>query len=428
MSIIPRTPTFGFEVQPQNVDNVTANATADPTEGLRHYAEGQKAQLEITKIRAGIRPVEMRTATPDQIVLEVAMQSSSTAKLEYLIDPWLPSRQVVGFYGRGQTAKSSFLATQAARISDYCSTLWVSTEELTDWIKVRHIKAEGVPGTLLVFKAIATKHDESGHATASTFDVYQHLDASIVAAKKQAEGMLYPPRPLRFVVLDTAVALTTWGKSESPNSDAAVKRLFAFLQGLCEKHDVTIGLIGHSNKGKHEELTDSVAGSAAWVNSPRQAFTHIHDKRAPNTCVVCTVKSTLTGDFAASYSTRPIHTLATRAEGMDSVLCTVDLMPIEWGYQQARALVEAARGDNEEQGESGQRSSRKTASVEKIVTTVAQLFQEGVEQVDRPAVEARMGCEPSRRHWQEADNVLALAHKVKTTVGAHGRIFYRQER
>lgn len=399
----------------------------DPTEGLRHYAEGQKAQLEITKIRAGIRPVEVRTATPDQIVLEVAMESSSTSKLEYLIDPWLPSRQVVGFYGRGQTAKSSFLATLVARISDHCSTLWVSTEELTDWIMVRHIKADGAEGTLMVFKAVATKQDESGRATASTFDVYEHLDAAIVKAKRGAEAMLYPSRPLRFVVLDTAVALTTWGKSESPNSDAAVKRLFAFLQSLCEKHEVTIGLIGHSNKGKHEELSDGVAGSAAWVNSPRQAFTHMHDKRAPNTCVVCTVKSTLTGDFAASYSTRPIHTLATRQDGMDSVLCTVDLLPIEWGYQQARALVEAARGDNEEQGGGdARRSSNKTTNIERVVTTVAQMLQDGAEQVDRASVTQAMGYDVPRRHWQEADNVLALAHKVKTTVGAHGRIYYQR--
>lgn len=399
----------------------------DPAEALKHYAEGQKAQLEITKIRAGIRPVEVRTATPDQIVLEVAMQSNSTSKLEYLIDPWLPSRQVVGFYGRGQTAKSSFLATLAARISDHCSTLWISTEELTDWIKVRHIKADGAEGTLLVFKAVATKQDDSGRVTASTFDVYEHLDAAIVAAKQSAAGMLYPSRPLRFVVLDTAVALTTWGKSESPNSDAAVKRLFAYLQSLCEKHEVTIGLIGHSNKGKHDELSDGVAGSAAWVNSPRQAFIHMHDKRAPNTCVVCTVKSTLTGDFAASYSTRPIHTLATRQDGMDSVLCTVDLMPIEWGYQHARALIEAAQGEAEEQGGDARRSSNKTTNIERVVTTVAQMLRDGAEQVDRASVTQAMGYDVPRRHWQEADNVLALVHRVKTTVGAHGRIYYQRE-
>ena len=29
----------------------------NPAEALKHYADGQKAQLEITKIRAGIRPV-----------------------------------------------------------------------------------------------------------------------------------------------------------------------------------------------------------------------------------------------------------------------------------------------------------------------------------------------------------------------------------
>ena len=38
-----------------------------------------------------------------------------------------------------------------------------------------------------------------------------------------------------------------------------------------------------------------------------------------------------------------------------------------------------------------------------------------------------MGYGVPRRHWQEADNVLALVHRVKTTVGARGRIYYQRE-
>lgn len=60
------------------------------------------------------------------------------------------------------------------------------------------------------------------------------------------------------------------------------------------------------------------------------------------------------------------------------------------------------------------------------MTTVAQMLRDGVEQVDSSVTQA-MGYDVPRRHWQEADNVLALAHKVKTTVGAHGRIYYQRE-
>ena len=221
------------------------------------------------------------------------------------------------------------------------------------------------------------------------------------------------------------MALTTWGKSESPNDDASVKRLLAYLLGLCEKYDVTIAIIGHSNKGKHDNLTDTVAGSSAWVNSPRQAFTHLRDTRAEYSFVACTVKSTLTGTFAAEYTTHPVYTLARRAEGRDSVLCRVAISPIEWGFENAMALVDAALGRDEQPDES--RESPKQAAIMKIVATVMQLLHAGVGPVDRDAVHTAIGYRPERRHWKDADHVLQTDHGLEIKRGAHGKIFYEKK-
>lgn len=391
----------------------------------------RKAELDLEKERIKSQrasgAVMPRPADPDSIILEVAMTGASTTKLEYIIDPWLPKQQVIGFYGRGGTAKSSFVATLAAQMSEDASTLWVSTEELSDWIRVRHIKAGGADGTLMVVKAVVTRTDIAGRATASNFNIYEHLEAAIIKAKQQADEIhAFAPRPLRLVVLDTAVALTTWGASESPNSDAGVKRLMAYLQSLCEKHVVTIAVIGHSNKGKHDELSDSVAGALAWVSSPRQAFLHLHDKRAKNHFVVCTVKHSLTAFFATTYSTTPIHTLATRAEGSDTVLCRVDAWPIEWDYEHARMMIDAARGEAGQGGGTASRKQAKERSVSAIIATVVELLDEGGK-VDRKAVHDRLGYEPSRRHWIDADTGLAVTHEVITTTGEHGRLYYERK-
>jgi hypothetical protein len=387
----------------------------------------EEAKLEREKLRlTGPSGAPIRKANPEDIILEVAMSSDDTAKITYLMDPWLPHGQVVGFFGRGETAKSSFVATLAAQASEHASTLWISTEEPTDWIAVRHMKAGGEEASLFIYKALVTKTDPIGRAIASSFNVYEHLEAAIMKAKTgtlaAADALSIRERPLRLVVLDTAVALTTWGKSESPNDDASVKRLLAFLLGMCEKHGVTIAIIGHSNKGKHDNLTDTVAGSAAWVNSPRQAFTHIRDKTAEYTFVVCTVKSTLTGTFAAQYTTRPIHTLATRPDGRDSVLCEVQVAPIEWGFEDAMELVNAALDKDQETDD--EQLSSKDSRIARIISAVIHLLTNGSPRVDREMVETTLGAKQNRRHWQEADQTLSTGHNVLVSTGPHGKIFY----
>lgn len=63
--------------------------------------------------------------------------------LHYLVDPYLPSRCVVGFFGRGSVAKSSFVATLGADISDRASTLWISVEERSDWARSSQTRSGG---------------------------------------------------------------------------------------------------------------------------------------------------------------------------------------------------------------------------------------------------------------------------------------------
>jgi hypothetical protein len=408
--------------------NKSSDIDMDKLHEINKSVERQEElRLEQAKVKAGKSAV-VRRASPDDVVLEIAMSGDKTAQVEYLVDPWLPRGQVVGFFGRGATAKTSFIATLAAGASERVSTLWVSTEEPIDWIKRRHTEIGGEDGSLFVVKALVTKKDALGKALSSNFNVYVDLEAAIEKAHKLvgdwAEALNADPRPLRLVVLDTAVALTTWGKSESPNDDASVKRLLAFLLGLCEKHDVTIAIIGHSNKGKHDNLTDTVAGSSAWVNSPRQAFTHICDKRAEYSYVACTVKSTLTGTFAAEYSTHPVYTLARREQGPDSVLCRVNVAPIEWGFENAMALVDAALGRDEPLEEV--RDSPKQIALRTIEHTVLNLLQAGGKSVDRDAVHVALGYKPERRHWKEVDHALQTQHDVTIRKGAHGKIWYEK--
>jgi hypothetical protein len=420
MSGVPEMPDSwkrGVETAATGAELVALKKAEVMRDGMKHFAEAEKAKTQ----RATGNPIE-RLAKPDEIVLEVAMKRDAAITLEYLIDPWLPKNQVVGFYGKGGTSKSSFVATLAGTLSDHATTLWISTEEDPSWIKVRHIKICGNEGTLFVFKAIVTQVDAQGRALASMFNVYEHLDAAITAAKSQAQAIHNPERPLRLVVLDTAVALTTWGKGESPNDDRAVKRLFTYLLSLCDKHDLSIAVIGHINKGRHEHAADQVAGAGAWTSSTRQSFLHLYDKREAYSYVVRTVKDTLTGPFAAAYTTQPVHTLARRPDGSDSVLCRVQVQAPLWGHRNLEALVDAATG--QEDGAAGTGGGKRESQVLAIVTTVLRLLDQGVAPVTRKLVHESMGREANRRHWQEADSVLAVGHSVRVTSGPHNVAMY----
>lgn len=399
---------------------------------IENLRAAEEAGLEKERVKRGLADAHPQSlADPATITLEFAMASDTrTTKLDYLIDPYLPARCVVGFFGRGGTSKSSFLASLAAKISNEHdgSTLWVSVEEPADWVKVRHIKIGGEEGTLAVVKAVASKTDRQGRVVASSFNVYEHLEGAILSAAGQFAGMYHPPKPLRLVVLDTAVGLTTWAKGETPNDDAAVKRLLGYLQALAERHRVTIAIIGHSNKGKHDHFQDTVAGASAWTNSPRLSFVHARDRREEFACVMQVAKSNLTQRFAASYVTVPVHTLHERDEGADSVLCRVEFGEVVWGEEEASELYDEATRKPREDDEDGGGDHRPSV-VSQMVNLVSQMVAEAESPVTREQVEARANRGFSRREWTKVDDMLCTAsfiHKVAITRGAHNRVLYER--
>lgn len=419
----PRDPSLGFYVskEEKQADEHRALTT------MENFRLAKEAELEKERLRAGVSLTPPPT-DPTAIRLEWAVPKNLAAlRIDYLVDPFLPARCVVGFFGRGSTAKSSFLATLAARISEDSSTLWISVEELKDWITQRHIHAGGAVGTLAVFTHTAVKRDAQGRAIGSTFDVYRDLEASIVAAKQAAQSHYDPPRALRLVVLDTAVGLTTWAKGENANDDGAVKRLLAYMQVLAEQHDICIAFIGHSNKGKHDYFADTVAGSSAWTNSPRLSFVHARDRREEHSYVMRVAKTNLSSFFAVAYHTEPVLTLHQHEDGQASVLCRVVLEPVVWGADSSMDLFEAATRKPDDEGEGG--SGGRQTLVENVIMTVVELVYGSEEPVTRDMVHARLGREIGRREWSKIDGRLRLAefqYRVAITSGPQNKAQYRK--
>lgn len=396
---------------------------------MEKLARIEEAKVKTAELKNGV-PIPPPMASTDSIPMEVAMSSdTATVSLNYLVDPYLPSRCVVGFFGRGSTAKSSLVATMGADISEEASTLWISVEEPSDWIRVRHMKMGGIEGTLFVVTAAPKKADAQGRTIGSSIDVYEHLEPSIQKAKLGADSMYNPPRPLRLVVLDTAVGLTGWRKGESPNDDASVKKLLAYLQGVAERYNVTIAIIGHSNKGKHEYFADTVAGASAWTNSPRLSFVHARDIREEHANVMRVAKSNLTTRFTTLYSTEPVHTLHERDEGANSVLVRVNFGLTVWGEDESMDVFEDAtrKPPDEREGEGG---GKKESLVEKVVNALVQAVYQSGEPVTRDKVHELIGREISRREWSKVDDRLRLVsfqYGIVIETGAQNKVRYRKK-
>ncbi|MBF0678555.1 MAG: AAA family ATPase [Devosia sp.] len=356
---------------------------------------------------AQLASTSLKPSSPPLITLEFAMASdTATIKVDYLLDPYLPAKCVVGFFGRGSTAKSSFLASMAAGISGTASTLWVSVEEPADWIKVRHIKCGAQEGTLAIVKAVASEMDHQGRVIASSFNAYEHLEVAIEQAKGAFTGANKPP--LRLVVLDTAVGLTAWGKGESPNDDAAVKKLLGYLQALAEQHDLTIAFIGHSNKGKHEYFADTVMGASAWTNSPRLSFVHAADRREDYAYVMRVAKTNF-DPFGVPYRTTPVHTLYERQNGPDTVLVRVEPEEIVWGNAESLEMFEKAtkKPDDDGGGSSWAGAPRKTV-VDIVRDKLVEMVHSGQDRfITREQVELQLPDQKvNRAQWTKVDSEL----------------------
>lgn len=428
-----------FQAERQRLDSVgafyepvrTNDEKVQLFESLAKVEEAKARQEELKTEREKLKRggVDIPPPTdPNAIQLEWAMPKDiRDMKLQFLIDPFLPAKCVVGFFGRGSTAKSSFLATLSAQISEDWSTLWISVEEQKDWITQRHIAASGAPGTLAVYAHKAVKRDAQGRVVGSTFDVYRDLESAIVKAKAEAAQHYSPPRPLRLVNLDTAVGLTGWPKGETPNDDAAVKKLLGYLQALAEEHDVCIAFIGHANKAKHDYFADTVAGSSAWTNSPRLSFIHARDRREEHSYVMRVAKPNLCSFFAVSYRTVPVLQLHQHEDGHASVLCKVERERIVWGDEESMDLFEAATRKPDEDSDGGGATHRASLVENVLMEVVQQVHLRG--EVTRDMVESSLGRKVSRREWLKVDERLQLAafqYQVAIGNGPQNKLIYRK--
>lgn len=402
---------------------------AQRNKALEDFRKGEEAALERERVKRGLS-TKPKTVDPNKIKLEFAMSGDTeTAKVTYLVDPFLPNKCVVGFFGRGGTSKSSFLATMAAMTSGWASTLWISSEELADWIKARHIKAGGAPRTLQVYRGIET--DEQSGQQIQVFGVYEHLDAAITMANVAAQNAGTPP--VRLVVLDAAVALTIWSSGQSPNDDASVKRLLAYMQTLAEKHDVTIAFIGHNNKRSSqstEHFEDMVAGAGAWVTSPRVAFVHARDKREEYSFVMRLAKPQLTPRFLVTYKSEAVHTLAQREDAPASVLCKAVLGECVWGEDESARVFDAATGKDTEE-DTGRVLDQKMTTVSQVIEALTQLVHgtHAGQDVTRDMVHGALNRLVNGRRWKDVDDMLRMAqfqYRVEVVRGANNQVLYRK--
>lgn len=360
---------------------------------------------------------QIETASSTAFAFKFARRGDTVVHASYLIDPWLPHRTVVGCYGRGEAGKSSWAAQMVARASSVVSTLWITSEEPDDHIRVRHTACGGEDGTLAVNVAVPTKIDPTTKkAVATSFNIYEHLEPAIDAFKRNPEARA--DRPLAVLVLDAVVALTTWPKGANANDDEGVKKLIAFLLATAERHNLTILILGHLNKKATEHIADAVTGAAAWTNSVRLGYMFKKDPDEEYQGFVRTVKNNTGPHYGAAYHTVPVHTLLVRPDGKGQYLCGVKMEEPVWG----ELAIREAMGDPDDQYLN--RREEKQVKVQAIVgRTLEGIRRNG--HTTRDAVEPFLGHKVDRRHWQAADKILAEQHGVQMENLERGKRLYR---
>ena len=403
-------------------------------------------QLEREKVKKGVTPgAQQRQADPNSIKLKVVRFGDMTDKEQkpyFLVEPYLIAKGVVGFYGRGGSGKSSFLATLAANISTSASTLWVSTEEDESNILNRYLKpivltdddgvvtyvSGGQDAALQIYQTVVLKVDKDGRALESDFNVYEHLEPAIIMANSHVTNLGHG-KPVKLVVLDTIVALTTWDKNANSYSDEGVKRLLAYLRGVADRHDVTIAVVGHSNKGKHEHFADSVMGATAWVNSPRLSFLHAKDRVTDGQFIVRLAKGNEVPEFAQTFRLHMVHELAQIADGPKAGMSKATPLARVWGGIEAAALWDEVTTVAKDGEEGGFVDRRKPTLVDEVTTAVVELTGLVAVPVSREMVHAKLGRTIHNREWTRVDERLLLGEMVyEVEVGkVQSTVVYRRK-
>lgn len=391
-----------------------AQERQERAQGVEHGRQVAGALLDGWKAQDGEPAFNMTFVTGNERAVQ----------MEHLIDPWLPKRNVVGLFGRGEAGKSTWASSLCAHASAQVSTLWVSSEEDTNHVALRFTHSGGEPNTLITLTANPVKYDkQTGKAVATTFDVYAHLETAIADYRKVPGYRA--DRPLGIVVLDAINALVAWGKGENANDDASVKRMLSHLHTLAMNYDLSIVILGHMNKGTNKEHgADAVTGSAAWTNSLRRAFMFYKDVASDDyEGFVRTAKGNTGTAFAASYKTVPVYTLLKRAGGMDEVLCRVELTSeLVWGERSIAKLL----NDSDDEDPTRDKRHKREERMKMYATHVATVIRQGA--TTRDAINAALPKEVGTiypKYWAKVDALLGETYGIDVVTVSHGKYEYK---
>lgn len=424
-----------------------ATDKASASAGTQYTSSQRKAPLAAAPV---ISPAEL---AEQPYVHEFASSGVVDDPMEFLVAPWIPLAQVIGMYGQGQTAKSTLCATIAAQVSNESSTLWATCEEPAAWVVKRHEAMGGEKNTIYVWQSLKGK---DGKLQTNTFDIFKMLEGAIVDASAKAMQREGGARPLRFVVLDTAVGLHTWGKGESSNNDGPVKKLMAHLLMLSTKYRISIVAIGHGNKTLTLNPAHMVSGSGSWTTSTRTAYMLANKGSGEYEGVICSIKHSNGPQIAQNYRTVPVLTLmsaddqakapqlpTTLYEGeteadmklRDVVLCKVEMQGAYiYGNAAKLTLLEALKSTmgsaSDMDGDDPDKSSAMTEAVNTLISAADTFTSKGTKDAKftRAELKSAAGMQTVQSAWwQGFEKWMRLGDPYspyKSGRGAHGKKNY----
>ena len=332
--------------------------------------------------------------------VHIDIDEPAIVDIEYLDNPLIPKGRAIGFYGRGESGKSTVVSTLCAQNSNMYSTLWISSEEPSSHIKLRHTHSGASDGTI-------------GVVDSSDFDVQSHLLSAIRKAKQKLS------KPLGFVVLDAIVTLVTWQNKGGPNDDAEVKKLLSFVDRTAQEEDVSILLIGHLNKGKgHAHMADAVLGAAAWTNSLRLSYLLQKLPDEDYTGFIRTAKSNMGTHFGAFYRTEPVYQMQANIDGYKPTLCKV-----EWTSERIYGARDLALAMGESKDEATKAMNARDIRIKDIADRILQILQ-NKNQLPRAIIPHELGHNVTGRDWTSIDPLLR-SQGVKIENGERNKMYYQ---
>jgi hypothetical protein len=251
---------------------------------------------------AHARPGSAEDAAAPSGLATTCLAGVRARPVKWLVDGVIPLGKLVMFAGDGGHGKTTLTLELAACLTtNRCwlgrsyapppaaDVLLISCEDdLADTVVPR---LQAVGADLARVYAVDGVHDARGRVQ----------PFSLAHAQKLAEELVRRPG-VRLVVIDPAGAyIGRTGVDDHKDSD--LRSLLGPLAELAARHEVTIILVKHLNKGATARAVHKVSGSAGYVNAVRAAFVVCPDRGDAARKLFLPIKSNL-GPDAAGYAFR----------------------------------------------------------------------------------------------------------------------------